>query len=186
MATEIDKRDAAMAIHDAAVDARRRTLAEAIAAYLHDAGVSVARAAAVFDRPEHEITRLLRERRRSDAETNAAPTPVPTNACMDTADGIDNASRRRADKRSERRRHTMTRTNASEARWPDTSRVAPPAGGCYQAAVWLLGRHPDLARLAARIHGVITHHNDAPTTTAPTSTVSTSTLTLTWSTSPTW
>ena len=71
LAVEIDKRDAAIAIHDTAVAARRRALAEAIATYLTDAGVSIARASAVFDRPAHEITRLLREQRSRDAGTHA-------------------------------------------------------------------------------------------------------------------
>jgi hypothetical protein len=67
---ELGKRDAAMAIYDAAITARRDTLAEAIADYLHDAGVGIARAAAVLDRPEHEIARLLRARRRADTHTD--------------------------------------------------------------------------------------------------------------------
>jgi hypothetical protein len=73
LATEIGKRDAAMAVHNAAVAARRRALADALAIYLDDAGVSVARAAAVFDRPRHEITRLLREHRNTPAVATAVP-----------------------------------------------------------------------------------------------------------------
>jgi hypothetical protein len=39
--------------------------------------------------------------------------------------------------------------------WPDTSHDQPPRDHPYRTATWLLGRHPRLARLAARIPGVI-------------------------------
>lgn len=39
--------------------------------------------------------------------------------------------------------------------WPNTTTVDPPRDHPYRAATWLLGRHPRLARLAGRIHGVI-------------------------------
>lgn len=38
--------------------------------------------------------------------------------------------------------------------WPDTRNTTAPAGHLYRSATWLLGRHPRLAQLAARIHGV--------------------------------
>jgi hypothetical protein len=39
--------------------------------------------------------------------------------------------------------------------WPDTSHARPPADHLYRSGTWLLGRHPRLARLAARVSGVI-------------------------------
>jgi hypothetical protein len=40
--------------------------------------------------------------------------------------------------------------------WPNTRTVAPPADHLYRSATWLLGRHPRLALLTARIRGVVT------------------------------
>lgn len=39
--------------------------------------------------------------------------------------------------------------------WPDTRGVEPPADHLYRSATWLLGRHPLLAHLVARISGVV-------------------------------
>jgi hypothetical protein len=39
--------------------------------------------------------------------------------------------------------------------WPNTRDVPPPADRLYRSATWLLGRHPRLAVLAARIRGVV-------------------------------
>lgn len=39
--------------------------------------------------------------------------------------------------------------------WPDTSHDDPPADHLYKTATWLLGRHPRLATLAARIPGLV-------------------------------
>jgi hypothetical protein len=39
--------------------------------------------------------------------------------------------------------------------WPDTRSTAPPTDQLYKSATWLLGRHPRLAQLAARIRGVV-------------------------------
>lgn len=39
--------------------------------------------------------------------------------------------------------------------WPNTRDVSPPTDHLYRSATWLLGRHPRLARLAARIRGVV-------------------------------
>jgi hypothetical protein len=41
------------------------------------------------------------------------------------------------------------------AHWPATSSEEPPRDHSYSAAMWLLGRHPRLMRLAARIQGVV-------------------------------
>ena len=39
--------------------------------------------------------------------------------------------------------------------WPSTRDVSPPTDHLYRSATWLLGRHPRLALLAARIRGVV-------------------------------
>jgi hypothetical protein len=39
--------------------------------------------------------------------------------------------------------------------WPDTRDVPPPTDDLYRSATWLLGRHPRLTLLAARIRGVV-------------------------------
>jgi hypothetical protein len=39
--------------------------------------------------------------------------------------------------------------------WPSTRDVPPPTDHLYRSATWLLGRHPRLALLAARIRGVV-------------------------------
>ncbi len=44
--------------------------------------------------------------------------------------------------------------------WPDTRDVPPPVDRPYRSATWLLGRHPRLARLAARIRGVVAIEDD--------------------------
>lgn len=44
--------------------------------------------------------------------------------------------------------------------WPDTRDTATPTDHLYKSATWLLGRHPRLARLAARISGVVTIQDD--------------------------
>lgn len=46
-------------------------------------------------------------------------------------------------------------TRGMHRTWPDTSAEDPPRDHPYRAAAWLLGRHPRLAHLTARIHGVI-------------------------------
>lgn len=44
--------------------------------------------------------------------------------------------------------------------WPNTGDVPPPTDDRYRSATWLLGRHPRLARLAARIRGVVAIEDD--------------------------
>jgi hypothetical protein len=44
-------------------------------------------------------------------------------------------------------------------RWRGTSDMPPPSTNAYGSAVWLLGRHPQLAALVARVRDVI-HWND--------------------------
>ena len=46
--------------------------------------------------------------------------------------------------------------------WPDTTGELPPADHPYASATWLLGRHPYLGRLAARISGVVEIDDDGP------------------------
>ena len=43
----------------------------------------------------------------------------------------------------------------SRTAWPNTRDVPPPPDHLYRSATWLLGRHPRLALLAARIRGVV-------------------------------
>jgi hypothetical protein len=44
--------------------------------------------------------------------------------------------------------------------WPDTSGAEPPGDNPWRSAVWLLGRHPQLARIAARVPGVVSRDSD--------------------------
>jgi hypothetical protein len=44
--------------------------------------------------------------------------------------------------------------------WPSTRDIPPPTDHLYQSATWLLGRHPRLALLAARIRGVVMIEDD--------------------------
>jgi hypothetical protein len=39
--------------------------------------------------------------------------------------------------------------------WPNTRDVPPPTDHLYRSATWLLGRHPPLCRVTARIRGVV-------------------------------
>ncbi|HEY2043681.1 MAG TPA: hypothetical protein VGH11_13460 [Jatrophihabitans sp.] len=48
---------------------------------------------------------------------------------------------------------------AAAATWPNTSEQEPPVDHPYASAVWLLGRHPQLAQLAARF-GVVDQDED--------------------------
>jgi hypothetical protein len=50
---------------------------------------------------------------------------------------------------------TTSGTRAMHITWPDTSADHPSRDHPYRSAIWLLGRHPRLARLAARICGVV-------------------------------
>lgn len=43
----------------------------------------------------------------------------------------------------------------SPHRWPDTTGTPPPQDHPYEAALWLLGRHPQLAALVERIPGAV-------------------------------
>jgi hypothetical protein len=62
-----------------------------------------------------------------------------------------------------RRREDRTNDSTKEQRlmttsvtvWPNTRDVPPPTDHLYRSATWLLGRHPRLALLAARIRGVV-------------------------------
>ncbi len=46
--------------------------------------------------------------------------------------------------------------------WPSTRDVSPPTDHLYRSATWLLGRHPRLALLAARIRGVVVIEDGEP------------------------
>lgn len=46
--------------------------------------------------------------------------------------------------------------------WPDTRHEDQPAQHPYRSALWLLGRHPQLAALVARVPGVTELEEDGP------------------------
>jgi hypothetical protein len=55
--------------------------------------------------------------------------------------------------------------------WPNARDEPPPTDHLYRSATWLLGRHPRLAQLAARIPGVVaieTPNSASTWTTSPT------------------
>ena len=56
----------------------------------------------------------------------------------------------------------MTGGQVGRVVWPDTQDQEPPCCHRYRSAVWLLGRHEQLAGLAARIPGVISADADGP------------------------
>lgn len=47
----------------------------------------------------------------------------------------------------------------TQTQWPDTTDQPPPPEPGYWSALWLLGRHPDLAALAARVPDLV-HQDD--------------------------
>jgi hypothetical protein len=49
----------------------------------------------------------------------------------------------------------INRVSDEALAWPDRRDDDPPRDHPYRAATWLLGRHPRLAHLAARIRSVI-------------------------------
>jgi len=55
---------------------------------------------------------------------------------------------------------TGTLIQVNETSWPDTTGTNPPTSHAYGAAVWLLGRHPLLARTATRVPGVVVAPED--------------------------
>jgi hypothetical protein len=52
--------------------------------------------------------------------------------------------------------------NSRPVQWPDTTRTAPPVDHHYASALWLLGRHHQLARLVERVPGVVEVDEDGP------------------------
>jgi hypothetical protein len=52
--------------------------------------------------------------------------------------------------------------NSLPVQWPDTTRHAPPVDHHYASALWLLGRHHQLARLVERVPGVVEVDEDGP------------------------
>ena len=52
--------------------------------------------------------------------------------------------------------------NSHPVQWPDTTRQAPPVDHHYASALWLLGRHHQLALLAERVPGVVEVDEDGP------------------------
>lgn len=46
--------------------------------------------------------------------------------------------------------------------WPDTRHEPPPTDHLYRSAAWLLGRHPQVAALAARVPGIVSTDPEGP------------------------
>lgn len=63
LADAIAKRDAVLATHDKVIAAREDDIADALIAYVDDAGVGLDRAAIIFGRSRSELARLVRKRR---------------------------------------------------------------------------------------------------------------------------
>lgn len=76
LANAIAKRDALVAAQDELVAARRDDVADALIAYLDGAGVTVERAAVIFDRPGNTLARLVRERRRATGANASHAVPA--------------------------------------------------------------------------------------------------------------
>lgn len=57
------KRDAVLAAQDKVIAARRDDVADALIAYVEDAGVGLERAAIILGRSRSELARIVRERR---------------------------------------------------------------------------------------------------------------------------
>ena len=57
---------------------------------------------------------------------------------------------------------STSRPIGAPSRWPDTTHTEPPSHHNYASALWLLGRHPTLTVLLARVPDVLTpvHPND--------------------------
>ncbi len=63
------KRDAALAAQDRIIATRRDDVADALIAYVDDAGVGLERAAIILGRSRTELTRIVRERRLASKPT---------------------------------------------------------------------------------------------------------------------
>ena len=63
LADAIAKRDAVLSAQDEILNRRRDDVADALIAYLNDAGVGLDRAAIIFGRSRSELARIVRERR---------------------------------------------------------------------------------------------------------------------------
>jgi predicted HTH domain antitoxin len=63
LTTEIEKRDAVLRTHERLIAQRKDELADALTAYIDEAGVSLERAAIVFGRSRSQLQRILRERK---------------------------------------------------------------------------------------------------------------------------
>lgn len=59
----VAKRDALLVAQDKVIASRRDDVADALIAYVNDAGVSLDRAAIIFGRSRSELARTIRERR---------------------------------------------------------------------------------------------------------------------------
>ena len=74
LADAIAKRDAVLSAQDEILNRRRDDVADALIAYLNDAGVGLDRAAIIFGRSRSELARIVRERRVATRNRAADPT----------------------------------------------------------------------------------------------------------------
>jgi len=63
LAADVEKRDAVLRTHERLITQRKNELADALTAYIDEAGVSLERAAIVFGRSRSQLQRMLRERK---------------------------------------------------------------------------------------------------------------------------
>jgi hypothetical protein len=73
LADAIAKRAAVLSAQDEILDRRRDDVADALIAYLNDAGVGLDRAAIIFGRSRSELARIVRERRVATRNRAADP-----------------------------------------------------------------------------------------------------------------
>lgn len=73
LADAIAKRDAVLSAQDEILNRRRDDVADALIAYLNDAGVGLDRAAIIFGRSRSELARIVRERRVATRTRSADP-----------------------------------------------------------------------------------------------------------------
>lgn len=73
LADAIAKRDAVLSAQDEILNRRRDDVADALIAYLNDAGVGLDRAAIIFGRSRSELARIVRERRVATRARSADP-----------------------------------------------------------------------------------------------------------------
>jgi hypothetical protein len=69
LASQIDKREAVIAVQDRVVADRTNDVADALITYVDQSGVGVERAAIILGRSRNELARIVRERRQARQST---------------------------------------------------------------------------------------------------------------------